>query len=84
MGHLHNFGGKCLNVGSGEVVSMNHIRETINKYHKVEWTQAPERAGDIRHSLANIGEIKKLGWSPKTNIERGLDLCFKRNLRKFI
>ena len=70
------FDGKWFNVGSGESVSMNYIREMINKHHDVEWDWAPARQGDVRHTLADISELKSLGWSPKIGIEEGLKRCF--------
>ena len=78
MEHKENFNGKFLNVGSGKSVSMNYIKNFINKYHNVEWLQAPERKGDVRHTLANINELKKLGWKPKITIDDGLNRCFNR------
>jgi len=84
MEHDKDFKGKSFNVGSGESVSMNYIREVISKYHKVKWNWSPARPGDVRHTLADITDLQKLGWSPKTSIEAGLERCFKRNLRKFI
>lgn len=72
------FGGKAYNVGSGTSVSMNYIRDFINKYHDVEWNSSPERKGDVRHTLADITEIKKdLGWEPLVSIDEGLKRCFK-------
>ena len=84
MEYPESFSGKWLNVGSGSSVSMNYIKEFINKYHKTEWTNAPERPGDVRHTLAEITELKKIGWEPKITIDEGLSRCFERNLRRFI
>lgn len=73
------FGGKAYNVGSGSSVSMNYIRDFINSYHDVEWDSAPARIGDVRHTLADISEIKKdLEWEPEVLIEEGLRRCFSR------
>ena len=72
------FGGKAYSVGSGTSVSMNYIRDFINSFHKVEWINAPERKGDVKHTLADITKIKKdLGWKPVVSIEEGLTRCFK-------
>jgi len=73
-----SFRGKAYDVGSGSSVSMNYIREFINSIHKVEWNNVPARIGDIRHTLADISEIKKdLGWEPRVSIQDGLRRCFK-------
>lgn len=77
------FGGKSYNVGSGSSVSMNYIREFINFHHDVKWNNAPARIGDVRHTLADISEIKKdLGWEPKISIEDGLSRCFSMIYKK--
>ena len=78
MKHSENFNGKSLNVGSGKSVSMNYIRNIINKYHKVKWKWSPERPGDVRHTKADVSELKKLGWKPKVSIQQGLERCFKK------
>ena len=72
------FGGKPYNIGSGTSVSMNYIRNFINKLHDVEWNNAPERKGDVKHTSADITETKKdLGWEPLVSIQEGLKRCFK-------
>lgn len=78
MKHNDSFSGAVLNVGSGTSVSMNFIREIINKYHQVEWNWAPPRKGDVRSTLADISKIKKLGWSPKISIQEGMERCFMK------
>lgn len=79
MEHDQNFNGEYLNVGTGKSVSMNYIKDFINKHHDVKWKQSPERRGDVRHTLANIDRLKKLGWKPKITIDEGLNRCFNRS-----
>jgi len=78
------FGGKAYNVGSGTSVSMNYIRNFINERHDVEWSNAPERKGDVKHTLADISETQReLEFEPLVSIEDGLSRCFsKNNLKK--
>ena len=78
MQHQENFSGKWLDVGSGTSVSLNHIKEFISQNHSVIWNNVPERIGDIRHTVADITELKKLGWEPKISIEEGLKRCFSK------
>jgi UDP-glucose 4-epimerase len=33
---------------------------------------APERAGDVRHSRADVGKLKAAGWTPAGSLETGL------------
>jgi len=76
-----SFGGKVMDVGSGRSVSMNYIKEYIDKHHSVEWNHAPPRAGDVKHTVADISELQKIGWEPEVPIEIGLERCFKRRLK---
>ena len=72
------FNGKVYSVGSGTSVSMNYIRNYINSIHDVEWTDAPPRKGDVRHTLADISAIQKdLDFEPTVSIQQGLERCFK-------
>lgn len=75
------FDGQWFNVGSGDSVSMNYIRETIDKYHKVEWNWSPARKGDVRHTLADVTKLRDLGWEPKVSIDEGLERCFNKELK---
>ena len=81
MQYQENFSGKWLNVGSGTSVSLNHIKEFISQNHSVIWNNVPERIGDVKHTVADITELKKLGWDPKISIEEGLKRCFSKELK---
>ena len=70
--------GASYDVGTGESVSMNYIKIFINSRYDVEWNHAPERKGDVRHTMADITKIKKdLNWQPSVTIVDGLKRCFK-------
>jgi UDP-glucose 4-epimerase len=68
--------GACFDVGAGEVVSLNSIKEFIEERYKAKWQQAPERDGDVKHALANIKPLQDLGWEAKIKIADGLKKCF--------
>jgi len=73
------FGGAIYDVGTGQAVSVKYIKNLINSCQDVEWITAPERKGDIKHSLADISDTKKdLDWEPCVSIVEGLNRCFKR------
>jgi len=76
MNHKEDFCGKHLNVGSGTSVSLNYIKNFIDAKHEVKWTYAPERIGDVKHTKADISELKKIGWRPVVSIQDGLKRCF--------
>jgi len=78
MNYRENFKGKWFNVGSGTSVPLNHIKRFIDENYDVLWNHKPERVGDVKHTLANIEELKNLGWEPKISIQEGLTRCFKK------
>ena len=70
------FNGACFDVGTGEAISLNKIREFVEKRYNVDWHHATERSGDVKHTLADIGPLQSLGWQPKIKIAEGLKKCF--------
>jgi len=62
------------NIGSGESVSlMSFIRlieENLERKAKINYVDM--HPADIRHTLADITEIKSLGYRPMTSIETGI------------
>ncbi len=68
--------GETINVGSGKAVSIN---ETIALLQRLIGTDLPvrhepARAGDIRHSLADIGRAREvLGFEPAVPFATGLE-----------
>jgi UDP-glucose 4-epimerase len=67
--------GKVYNVACGERTTLLDLIEMLNKVlgTNLEPDLKPERAGDVRHSLADISRAKNmLGWSPNIDLESGL------------
>jgi UDP-glucose 4-epimerase len=67
--------GKVYNVGTGRGVSLLELLDALNRQlgTNVAPKLAPARAGDIRHSRADISRIRKdLGYEPKVAFEDGL------------
>jgi UDP-glucose 4-epimerase len=65
--------GVC-NVARGERVSLNKLAELIIKLvgNSIEPVYEEPRAGDIKHSLADISRARQLGYNPRYNLEEGL------------
>jgi UDP-glucose 4-epimerase len=67
--------GRVFNVATGQRIDLN---ETFNALKKIigytgEVKHGPERAGDVKHSLADLSRAEKhLGYKPKVNFEEGL------------
>ncbi len=70
--------GKHLDVGTGNNISLNEIKNIVHKYFpKVSFKYIEERKGDVFLTKANIDHIMELGWSPKTKIIDGIEECFR-------
>jgi len=67
--------GRVMNVATGERITLNQVVEelrTITGYAGPV-AYAPERAGDIKHSLADIGLARELlGYAPSVDFREGL------------
>ena len=67
--------GEPINIGGGQRQSLRAILATIESVvgKPLALTQAPERAGDIRHSQASIARAEAvLGWRPVVGFDEGL------------
>jgi UDP-glucose 4-epimerase len=71
-------GGEVMNIACGRRVTVNELatkmaqvlgRPDLNAEH------APERKGDVKHSLADLTKAKDaIGYTPIVDIDRGLDV----------
>ena len=74
-----NFGGSVYEVGTGENISLNQIKELVNRHFpEVDFEFRPPRPGDVKETRANIVPLKKMGWSATINIFDGIEDCFAR------
>lgn len=67
--------GQAYNVACGERISLLDLAAAINRLtgSQVGPRHAPPRAGDIRHSLADISKAERaLGYRPAVDLEAGL------------
>jgi UDP-glucose 4-epimerase len=67
--------GKVFNVGSGASVNLLDLLRELNAIlgTKIESIFQPERAGDVRDSLADIARARELlGYSPAVDLSEGL------------
>jgi nucleoside-diphosphate-sugar epimerase len=78
--------GEVINIACGEAVTVNAIIDRINQLlsKHVKPIYAPARAGDVKHSLADITAAKKLiGFKPVVLFREGLEKSidwYRRNL----
>jgi len=78
MNHESNFKGTHYDVGTGNNISLNEIKDIVLSYHPdVKFDYIEERRGDVLLTRANMSPLQDLGWSPKTNIQNGIHRCFR-------
>ena len=72
----HRLNGRAFNIGVGQAVSINQLAQRlIAKLDRkqVEPQHAPARAGDVMHSLADIGAAaESLAYQPIVDFDTGL------------
>jgi nucleoside-diphosphate-sugar epimerase len=67
--------GRVMNVATGMQITLNQVVEELREItgYKGSVTYAPERAGDIKHSLADIELAQELlGYAPGVSFREGL------------
>jgi nucleoside-diphosphate-sugar epimerase len=68
--------GQVINFARGERITLNQLLDTLKKITGRTDVQAEyreSRAGDVRHSLADITRAREmLGYEPQTSLEEGL------------
>ena len=76
--------GEIFNIGTGKEDSIEHLATMLREVSGRESTvtYAAPRAGEVRHSRANIEKAQKLlGYNPKTNFKEGLLLTWKEEIK---
>src|SRR5688572_307933 len=72
--------GKVYNAGNGHRFTLNQVWETLQRITGVSLPAkyGPERAGDVRHSQADISAaVRDLGHAPRYSLEEGLRQTFE-------
>ncbi len=67
--------GHVMNVAGGKRITLNELLAALQKITgtSVAAVHGPPRAGDVRHSLADLGRARELlGWEPAVSLEDGL------------
>lgn len=63
--------GKTINVAMGERVSLHDVLRLLGYNGEIRY--GPERAGDVRHSVADISRARELlGYEPRISLAEGL------------
>ncbi|MEW6556233.1 MAG: SDR family oxidoreductase [Elusimicrobiota bacterium] len=75
-----NVSGKVFNIACNDKHSVLEIARTVSKILKIKprFVYKPKRAGDVRHTLADITLAKRfLGYKPLVNFEVGMKKTIK-------
>jgi UDP-glucose 4-epimerase len=78
--HAENAPGNVFNIGCGERVTVNKLISALESVldRKARVSYAAPKAGDVRHSLADIQSARKnLGYSPAVMFEEGIKRTVK-------
>jgi len=74
-----DFDGAVYEIGTGDNISLNQIRDIIiEQFPEVNFDYVPPRAGDVFTTKANIEPLKEIGWHAEINIRDGIKDCFVR------
>jgi UDP-glucose 4-epimerase len=75
--------GEIFNIGTGQAASVNQLISIISELsgRKQAVIRAAPRAGEVKHSRANIDKASRLlGYEPETDIRRGLSLTWQSEM----
>ena len=77
MNHDDNFNGNHYDVGTGNNISLNEMKEMVQKINSsIKFDYISERPGDVMLTKANVSSLKALGFQTEISIEEGLRDCF--------
>lgn len=77
MNHDRNFDGKFFDVGTGENISLNEVKEIVNSYFPdVDFKYIENRAGDVLYTRADTYPLEEAGWCSEVGIREGIKMCF--------
>ena len=73
-----SFSGQHYDIGTGDNISLNEIKDIILKHHpRINFDYVPSRPGDVMFTRADMSMLERLGWNPSVKIREGVERCFK-------
>lgn len=71
--------GHWYDVGSGENISLNELKEIVLKYFpNQDFDYVAPRPGDVMLTKADLSKFKKHGWNSKIKLKEGLSKVYER------
>ena len=78
------FNGAVYDVGTGNNISLDEVREIINlHFPNLKFNYVQPRAGDVLLTKANIEPLSCIGWKTKIDIKTGINECFENLKRSY-
>ena len=77
MMYEEDFNGENYDIGTGDNISLNEIKDIANKYHDINFDYVESRPGEVLTTTANIKKLADLGWLHSIPIAEGIDRCFR-------
>ena len=79
MEHDSDFNGQHFDVGTGNNISLNEMKDIVLQHlPDTIFQYVAERKGDVKYTKADIQPLRDLGWEPEYTIEKGIHNCFRR------
>lgn len=79
MEYENKFNGQHFDIGTGSNITLNEIKDIVQKYHDIKFDYVEDRKGDVFSTVADIEPFKKCGWSPKVDLHTGINRCFSQD-----
>tara|TARA_R100000808_G_C2155443_1_gene167939 strand:+ start:4128 stop:5012 length:885 start_codon:yes stop_codon:yes gene_type:complete len=70
------FNGEVFDVGTGDNISLNEVKEIVETYHDVEFDYVAARPGEVATTRANPAKLAEYGWTASVAIPEGMHRCF--------
>jgi len=78
MNYEGEFRGEAFEIGTGESLSLNEVRDIVHAYFpETAFDYHPPRLGDVKETLADVASIKDYGWEPSVSLVYGIHECFE-------
>ena len=80
MERVIGFGGAVFDVGTGDNISLNEIKDIAKEYFpEVQFDYREARVGDVLETKAKISRLtQETFWKPQHQIEEGIRDCFQK------
>ena len=76
------FNGASFDVGTGENISLNEVKDIVQQYHDVEFEYRSPRPGEVMLTRANIKPYAEYGFEACVDLQTGLHKCFNFEVKK--